>query len=127
MALLNDKIKFSRFARQHGLKTPDTIPVSSPDQLRSLNARCGHDCERLPILLSLMCPHVSSSAQCPPCFLSSSAAKQVFCLCGCRPAAFKGRRYLLKSVHYASLSRADLFTLPCDPEVHCVVSRYSRI
>ena len=26
-------------------------------------------------------------------------------------------RFLLKSVHYASLSRTDLFTLPCSPEV----------
>ena len=59
VALLNDKIKFSRFARQHGLKTPDTIPITSPDQLRSLNARCGHNCERLPFAVT----HVSACEQ----------------------------------------------------------------
>lgn len=36
----------------------------------------------------------------------------------CRPEVFNGQRYLLKSVHYAALNRADLFTLPCPPEVY---------
>jgi len=35
----------------------------------------------------------------------------------CRLEASEGMRFLLKSVHYASLSRTDLFTLPCSREV----------
>jgi hypothetical protein len=30
---------------------------------------------------------------------------------------FKGKTYLLKSVGYQAIARADLFTLPCDQQV----------
>ena len=39
------------------------------------------------------------------------------CTMTCRLEASEGMRFLLKSVHYASLSRTDLFTLPCSREV----------
>ena len=35
----------------------------------------------------------------------------------CRPEVFKGKMYLLKSVGYQAIARADLFTLPCDQQV----------
>jgi hypothetical protein len=35
----------------------------------------------------------------------------------CRPEVFKGKTYLLKSVGYQAIARADLFTLPCDQKV----------
>lgn len=28
-----------------------------------------------------------------------------------------GQRFLLKSIHYAAMHRADMFTLPCKPQV----------
>ncbi|BDA48532.1 hypothetical protein COCOBI_12-2120 [Coccomyxa sp. Obi] len=34
-----------------------------------------------------------------------------------RPEEFGGRKYLLKSIHYAATHRSDMFTLPCDPKV----------
>ena len=33
---------------------------------------------------------------------------------------FEGKRFLLKSVHYASLARADGFTLPCSQGVRSI-------
>lgn len=43
--------------------------------------------------------------------------------CTCRPEEFGGRKYLLKSIHYAATHRGDMFTLPCDPKVSTTESR----
>lgn len=43
----------------------------------------------------------------------------------CRAAElFKGRRFLLKSVAYEAISRADLFTLPCSHKASPTLSIY---
>ena len=38
-ALLNDKVKFTRLAKQHGLSVPEAFPVTSKQQLRDYNNR----------------------------------------------------------------------------------------
>lgn len=45
----------------------------------------------------------------------------------CRPDVFQGQPFLLKSVHYAALNRADLFTLPCPPEVVPSLNQHKKL
>lgn len=40
-ALLNDKVKFTDYAKQLGLAVPEAFPVTSKEQLREYNRRCG--------------------------------------------------------------------------------------
>lgn len=47
--------------------------------------------------------------------------------CFCRPEVFKGKAYLLKSVGYQAIARADLFTLPCDQQVRSTRLPISQI
>ena len=38
-ALLNDKVKFTGLAKQHGLSVPEAFPITSKQQLRDYNSR----------------------------------------------------------------------------------------
>ena len=121
VAMLNDKNKFSEWAAAKGLRVPKSFAITSKDQLFDYNPRCdgglgGQRCLAFRSATERAAKHKRRGAGCRVCWrVCCGGADQSAATC--RLEASEGMRFLLKSVHYASLSRTDLFTLPCSREV----------